>query len=201
MTSVSLDVSASVSLDDIWDVPIESTTPRKTPVAIDIDAEHTESPRPTKRPRQALFLASDSEDDVQTRQFSRSTNTHVARSEIDALFDDLDVPEQLGPSLDLDALRREADARNAKALSLTPHQIFPSSPPAKGDQDNKEEDGKGGKKGKSGKDGQKRSLPKLDEARLLGPNGFPALVKQTKGFKPRGKGHEVYLLLWMYHTC
>jgi hypothetical protein len=38
---------------------------------------------------------------------------------------------------------------------------------------------------------------KLDEARLLGADGFPALLKQTRGFVPKGKGHEVRVPRWV----
>ena len=38
---------------------------------------------------------------------------------------------------------------------------------------------------------KRKLVPKLDEARLLGKNGFLQLVKETKRFKPKGKGHEV----------
>jgi replication fork protection complex subunit Csm3/Swi3 len=40
----------------------------------------------------------------------------------------------------------------------------------------------------------RRKLVKLDENRLLNPStGFPQLIKMTKGFKLKGKGHEVRL--------
>jgi hypothetical protein len=35
----------------------------------------------------------------------------------------------------------------------------------------------------------------LDEMRLLGKDGFPQLLKDTKNFKPKGKGHEVITIL------
>jgi replication fork protection complex subunit Csm3/Swi3 len=46
-------------------------------------------------------------------------------------------------------------------------------------------------------DGQKKRkpLPKLDETRLLGKDGFPQLLKDTKNFKPKGKGHEVIIII------
>jgi replication fork protection complex subunit Csm3/Swi3 len=55
---------------------------------------------------------------------------------------------------------------------------------------------KGGKSGplggmdsnEDGKEKKRKPVPKLDEARLLGLNGFPQLVKDTKNFKPKGGG-------------
>jgi hypothetical protein len=119
---------------------------------------------------------------------------------INAIFVDAENDEELSfqplaPSLDLDALRREADARNAKNVvpmapvtltntsSSKPPNVFGSAL----EMDDKEEEG--GKK-------QRRTIPKLDEGRLLGPNGFPQLIKDTKNFKPKGKGHEVRLILF-----
>jgi hypothetical protein len=60
---------------------------------------------------------------------------------------------------------------------------------------------KGGKSGplggmngnEDGKEKKRKPVLKLDEARLLGLNGSPQLVKDTKNFKPKGKGHEVKL--------
>ncbi|ORX38877.1 replication fork protection component Swi3-domain-containing protein [Kockovaella imperatae] len=37
---------------------------------------------------------------------------------------------------------------------------------------------------------KKRVIAKVDEERLMGPNGFPALMKAAKRFKVRGKGRE-----------
>ncbi|KAF9520633.1 hypothetical protein BS47DRAFT_1378805 [Hydnum rufescens UP504] len=48
---------------------------------------------------------------------------------------------------------------------------------------------------------KRRPVVKLDEERLLGPNGFPALLEQYKRFKPTGKGNEakdLQRLLQMY---
>lgn len=38
---------------------------------------------------------------------------------------------------------------------------------------------------------KRRIVAKLDEDRLLGPNGFPLLRQHMQKFKPKGKGHEV----------
>jgi len=42
----------------------------------------------------------------------------------------------------------------------------------------------------------------MDETRLLGLDGFPALIKSTKGFVPKGKGHEVRTLFrFIWFEC
>ncbi|KAH9951472.1 replication fork protection component Swi3-domain-containing protein [Amylocystis lapponica] len=169
---------ASLALEDIWDAPIVPSPPRSPPrisppASDDDDSLAEEAPRPS------------------AQYVSRAA---PPRPDIDALFDDIDdEPEQqfqdLAPSLDLDALRREADARNAKARPLDLG--IPDSTPADGADDFGTEitGTTGSKKGKDGVKERKKPS-RLDEARLLGPDGLPALVKQAKHFKPKGKGHE-----------
>lgn len=193
-----------MDLDDIWDEPLAPSPPRTAPAA----ASAPGSPaRPSQgaRKRTTLFLSSDSEGEgaggAATKGHYRPRTPKKVPKDIEALFDDLDdvpaddddAPGELAPALDLDALRRQADARHARAPPLTPHEILPSSSPSRDVDDGNG----GGKKGKDDDDDElggkkkRKPLPKLDEARLLGPQGFPALVKQAKEFKPRGKGHEV----------
>jgi replication fork protection complex subunit Csm3/Swi3 len=38
---------------------------------------------------------------------------------------------------------------------------------------------------------KKRVVATVDKDRLLGPHGFPALIKLAKRWRPKGKGHEV----------
>ncbi|EJD52924.1 Swi3-domain-containing protein [Auricularia subglabra TFB-10046 SS5] len=48
---------------------------------------------------------------------------------------------------------------------------------------------------------KRKPIPKLNDERLLGQDGFPALLKEYKNFKPKGKGHEqedLTRLLQMY---
>ena len=188
----------SVSLDDIWDAPTEPQPRAKTPSAIPIDLDDDlPGPSPAKRPRTKLFL-SDSEDGSPKKPPPpRSSATSNLNPEINALFDDLepdpdDAPAELAPSLDLDALRRQAAARHvAKVPSLTPREILPSSSPTRDLDDGDGDVGKGNKDAGDGEKPKRRQIQRLNEARLLGPDGFPALVKQIKDFKPKGKGHEV----------
>ncbi|THH26470.1 hypothetical protein EUX98_g7723 [Antrodiella citrinella] len=181
----------SFSLDDIWDEPVqpEARGPTPAPIPIDIDND-LPGPSPAKRPRTTLFL-SDSEDGSPKKPPPpRSSTASKLNPDIDALFDDLDDDLRFAPALDLDALRRQAAARHAAKLpALTPREILPSSSPPR-DLDGDDEGGKGKKDGADGEKPKRKQPPKLDEARLLGPNGFPVLVKHTKSFKPRGKGHE-----------
>lgn len=194
------------SLDDIWDIPADEieTVPAKSNAPLflpsdesDNDAGPTASSRPSKSGAKATT--------------STQSKKQPSRAEIDALFADIDVPDdfqELAPALDLDALRRQADARNA-------HKARPAVPASRPTQTQTQSQYKGKGKGKDkgvyaldmdggdegeedkeageGKDKKKKRkpVPKMDEARLLGKDGFPALIKTTKDWKPRGKGHEV----------
>lgn len=184
------------AIEDIWDTPAEPSTPRKrsSPIVVDDDDDDDEATAGHNRPskRQALFLA-DSDDE------QPAAPTGPTRTSIDAMFelddDGADDPSAyigLGPGADdVDAILRAARAKyaNAKEVpSLTPHAIMSSSPPPEG-----AGAGAGGAKGR-GDDGERKARKKaarMDETRLVGPSGFPALIQSTKGFVPRGKGHEV----------
>ncbi|OCH94933.1 Swi3-domain-containing protein [Obba rivulosa] len=186
---------ASVALEDIWDAPITQSPPRTSP-SRQPDAESpTALARTSTRPRSTLFLDSDeSEPESNKPPVTQASRRPAAeRPDVDALFDDLDDdPEyafqELAPALDLDALRREADAKNARARASDLLMRDTSSAgrqvddPASKKEGN--EDGEDGKK-------KRKPVPRLDEARLLGADGFPALVKQAKNFHPRGKGQEL----------
>lgn len=169
----------ATTLDSIWDFPAENSTTQRSP------------PRdPSKR--STLFLNSDTEDEAPTTPAPQAGSSSMNnKALIDAMFDDLDDEEetlQFAPALDVEALRREADARNAKLLSQRP--IMSSSPIRElGDPLNE-----GETKGKKGKK-KRPPPPKLDETLLLSSEGFPALIKEAKKFKPKGKGHEVCCLL------
>ncbi|KLO14697.1 Swi3-domain-containing protein, partial [Schizopora paradoxa] len=188
----------STMLDNIWDEPLanEPSPPRDTTAAADpADDSGDDMLRPSKRRRSSLFL--DDPDEIEEQANSPSEGATAgggagsARPEIDAMFDE--VEEMDGASsrpFDIEAYRREAQRRAEKEVvvpssSYPQHAVRSSSPPpagADGDKDGDDED-EPGKKGR-------RKIAKIDENRLLGKDGFPALVKQVKSFKPRGKGNE-----------
>jgi replication fork protection complex subunit Csm3/Swi3 len=187
-------------ISDIWDLPVE-TSIRHPPVDTPDDEGRASPPHPPNRP---LFLPSDDEDDAAPPATKPNANKDP---DIDALFDGLDdmddAVHELAPSLDLDALRREADARNARAVRAEFAASIPGLSAAATAAASKTDKGKGGGAldgiDDGGEDGEKKKrkpVPKLDEARLLGMNGLPQLLKDTKNFKPKGKGHEV-----IHSTC
>ncbi|KAG6334833.1 hypothetical protein ID866_4255, partial [Astraeus odoratus] len=205
------DRESAMSLDDIWDAPVESPT--------EITSKEVAS-SPLKRPRQTLFF-SDSDSDRE-RPSKRTTFAAAPTPapaprhdpEVDALFADIeegvgdknadDVEDlrykPLAPALDLARLAREAEERLArdkrtKMPALTPHQVTSSSPPPQNGPSAKGGDGKG-KAGEEGANSERRKPITLNEERLVGPSGFPQLIKDMKGFKPKGKGHEVRLSVW-----
>jgi replication fork protection complex subunit Csm3/Swi3 len=187
-------------INDIWDLPLESN-----PVNNPDGQGPTSSPRASNPP--PLFLPSDDEGDAAPAPNANASND-ANNPDIDALFEGLDDIDdsfqELAPALDLDALRREADARNARAVRAELGVATGSSTTAAAaTAKTKTNGGRGGGildglDGDGEDDGKKKRkpLPKLDETRLLGKDGFPQLLKDTKNFKPKGKGHEVIILLF-----
>lgn len=143
----------------------------------------------------ALFLADSDEED-------EAINAPPALDiDINAMFADVDDDDdafaitQSGPALDTDALQREAEARHRAALpNLTPRQVLPSSSPPRDLGDDSAKPKADGKK-------EKKRPMRLDETRLLGPTGFPQLIKETKHFCAKGKGHEVGRLSSPFHRA
>lgn len=164
------------ALDSIWDLPVENSPARRSPLS----------------KRSTLFLDSGSEDENEAPKTSApkaGSSKSKNKALIDAMFDDLDDDsndQELGfaPSLDVEALRREADAQNSKLVSQ--RSLLPSSPPPEMEDGSKKEE----TTGKNGKT-KRKPPPKLDETLLLSDEGFQALIKEAKNFKPKGKGHEV----------
>ncbi len=196
-------------INDIWDLPVE-TSIRHLPADTPDGHGPGSTTRASNRP---LFLPSDEEEeeeDATATSADAPTSAGPQRPEntdIDALFEGLDDTDdtfqELAPALDLDALRREADARNARAVRAEMAAMIPAAagaavaaaPKATGGKKGGALDGIDGEGGEADDDDdgkkKRKPVPRLDEARLLGQNGLPQLVKDTKNFKPRGKGHEV----------
>ncbi|QRV99984.1 chromosome segregation in meiosis protein 3 [Ceratobasidium sp. AG-Ba] len=179
-------------MDDIWDddaVEIARPTLKNTIssrsrlLPLDSDDDHAESSsRPSKRARtdKPLFNP-DSDDEPET--------AGALPAEIDALFDGLDDDDfatGLPPQLDTAQLEREAGKR--ARLEAEKKRL------ARGETDVLGElvdEGEGNSKTKEKPAKPKRVIPKLDENRLLERDGLRALVRQSKDFKIKGKGHEL----------
>ena len=180
-------------IDKIWDEPIVQKRMDRTSEESD-DSEK----RPSKRPRQGLILA-DSDEELNTSPHAKQ-KTPPAQDDIDALFADVgdDIDEEMAfkplpPALNEEELRSQAEERYRKELPpLTPYQVLPSSSYQRDTIENP-----GNNRQRTNKDDQeknekeRRRLAKLDENRLLSPDGFPQLIKMTKDFRIKGKGHEV----------
>lgn len=181
----------SNSIDDIWAEALIDSSPRL--------ARSTRTPERDKSPS-ALFLDDPFDIDVPDKPNDQANEP----TDIDALFADLDEEpprskEKSSRPFDINAYRREAEERAAKAVSGNPifskYAVQSSSPPR--DDGRASESKSGGKKKAKGKEDdtkQRKPVPKLDENRLLGKDGFPALLRQVKDFKPRGKGHEACVI-------
>ena len=181
------------SLDSIWDEPAAQVSQ-----VVDIPSDDEPSaPKPSKIPKAALFL-SDSDEDVDMSGPSRQTDTAPVPPppdiDIDALFADFDEEDlSLAPlpaRIDEAAVTREAEARHRRNMpASTLPEILASGSPSR-DNDDGSPDKRSADKGTEEKKAR-RKMFKLDENRLLGPNGFPQLIKMTKDFRIKGKGHEV----------
>jgi hypothetical protein len=169
----------SNSIDGIWDAPAEVARNVRRSSSPDQASSSTHG---IKRQRATqLFLDSDSDHDGvpisgAKINFPPRTPSRDAAPDIDYLFADLDDPSS-----------GVADALGRRRPPLTPHEVLPSSSPPRADDTTAAKD----RKAQEAEGKKRKPLPKLDEARLLGPDGFPALIAQTKGWKPKGKGHEV----------
>ncbi|KAG8713487.1 hypothetical protein FRC11_011976 [Ceratobasidium sp. 423] len=164
-------------MDNIWDddaVKVSRSAPSRTRMLSDSDEED----RPQKRARTAgankpLFNP-DSDDEGAGDELP---------PDVGALFDGLDDDDyniqQLPPQLNIDELQRKSDQRVATEAAkkrLMRGDVMDVSGPVDGD-------GKGAK--------ARKTLPKLDENRLLERDGMPALVRRAKEFSIKGKGHEL----------
>lgn len=132
----------------------------------------------------ALFLFADDDTDVE----SGRTSLPVTRDSVEDEDEEELRYEPLAPALDLVALAREAETRHARGRvsgkKVTGSQET-SSPPDKAETNANvaTEEGEGEK--------ARRGRANLDEERLVSSCGFPQLMKDVQGFKPKGKGHEV----------
>ena len=173
----------ATDINDIWDLPVElsnSHVPADTP-----NGDLSSNTSPSRASSRPLFLPSDDDEDT-------TVTTAVATG----------AEPRNHNNADIDALRREADARNTRAVRAELAAIVPTadlSSTGAGNRTNAN-----GRKGGGPSDGidgegeaeddekkKRKPVAKLDEARLLGKNGFLQLIKDTKHFKPKGKGHEV----------
>ncbi|KAG8897198.1 hypothetical protein FRC00_004680, partial [Tulasnella sp. 408] len=166
--------------------------------------------------RRPLFHSDDEDDDERSAGSPKRKKAKLTElpPELDAYFppetDDADLDFSFADKgADLAKLTKEAEARHSRKLQqsskatqqgkTTGSQATGAgkgkaaagssaiNPLAIGLSDDEGDDSKGDK-GSGEK--KRKPLPKLDEARLLGDNGFRALVAQTKNFKvhnPKGK--------------
>jgi len=174
-------------MDDIWDEPatISASLPRNEP----------------------LFLPSDDEEQSQRVKLARpqrkttQKNTNGDMEDIvGGLFDDLSSGDDAVARPDVKALL----AKRAKDVSKTSGRVEDVDSTANGDrgaskQSNDSEEVASKARRVIAKVDDERSVlsqlltlhPRQTTFRLLGERGFPALIKEAKRFKPKGKGHEV----------
>jgi hypothetical protein len=150
-----------MDLQSIWDEPL---------------AEAITHPSPKDQPDDTIN--SEGEHDIE-KLFAGIDDANLDDSE--ALFKPL-------PKFDIEAERRKAKTRHkvSNAMDLDTLEPPSSSQPANDDS------GAAGDKmdGEREPRKQKKRPMRLDEGRLIGPNGFRRLMRDTKNLKLKGKGHE-----------
>ena len=164
------------TINDLWDESVESEP-----------APHlTTKPVTSEDP---LFLQSDS--DNEGGAGGSGSRPSKAPDDIGALFDvdDDDENGQLS-NVTYEQLRKDA---------LSGGKVPDDGPLDEGNEGANEDSSKGALTAKSklnkDEDGDKattkHTIPKLDEGLLLSEKGIPALIKDAKRWRPKGKGHEV----------
>ncbi|KAK0483700.1 Swi3-domain-containing protein [Armillaria novae-zelandiae] len=146
---------------------------------------------PSTPPRNAAPLFYQGSEDGSPRKSPPVPDMYDDADEVSKIFDDADVftlPEE--KSFDVDAARRKIAEkyknRPVPRTPMMPHEVLPSSSPPRDLEKGKEKD----KDDKKEQKKEKKKIARLNEALLVGPSGFPQLIKDTKDFKIKGKGHE-----------
>ncbi|TFK30001.1 Swi3-domain-containing protein [Coprinopsis marcescibilis] len=156
--------------DDVEDVPKRHKTPHPD------DNDDNDAPRrPSKRQRQ--ILGSDDDDEAAGPPITIDTRA------MDDLMDN-DTYEEMNWG-GIDEVEKRVTEKLKRSALLTPHQVMPSSSPPPEDSEDKAK-----KKGKADGDKPRKKVVTLNERLLIDPKGFPKLIQDMKGFKPKGKGHE-----------
>ncbi|KAK0503335.1 replication fork protection component Swi3-domain-containing protein [Armillaria luteobubalina] len=146
---------------------------------------------PATPPRNAAPLFYQGSEDGSPRKSPPVPDMYDDADEVNKIFNDADVftlPAE--KNFDVDAARRKiAEKYKNKPVPRTPmmpHEVLPSSSPPRDVEKGKEKD----KDDKKEEKKEKKKITRLNEALLVGPSGFPQLIKDTKDFKIKGKGHE-----------
>ena len=166
----SFDLLIMATIDDLWDEPIESEP-----------APHLATKPVTSA--DPLFLQSDS--DNEGGAGAARSRPSKAPDDIGALFeiDDDDENGQLS-NVTYEQLRKDAlsggrvpdDGPSNEGANEGPSTVKSKLDKIDGDGDQAT---------------TKRTVPKLNEELLLSEKGIPALIKDAKRWRPKGKGHEV----------
>lgn len=155
-------------MDDIWEEPAV-VSHHKTPA------------------QNSLFLESDDENPVRRPAASARGQRRQEPVEEDqddfvaGLFDDIAPVDKTQPHTNRTSARPQQTQSATGASDIKKGTRENRAGPEKGEDASKPDDEP---KQKS------RTIAKVDEERLLGDRGFPALIKEAQQFKPKGKGHE-----------
>ncbi|KAG9017086.1 hypothetical protein FRB90_001816 [Tulasnella sp. 427] len=216
MTETVLDLAPSIRM---WPCLANGT---QSPSFGNVPTEEFDCPVPATN-RRPLFHSDDDQENEEDRHSRKPKKAKLTElpPELDAYFppdtDDADLDFSFADKgADLSELTKEAEARHSRKLQRSGKGTHQGSSSASQVTTNAKEktaagssainplaiglsDDEGGTGDKGAAEEKKRKpLPKLDEARLLGDNGFRALITQTKKFKvhnPKGKDPKKEKLL------
>jgi hypothetical protein len=163
-----------VTIDNLWDEPVESEP-----------APHL-AVNPVTSSEDPLFLQSDSDNEGRTG--GAASRQSKAPDDIGALFD-VDNDEENGQLSNVTYEQLRKDALSGGKLP----DDAPSGGENQGAHEDPPEEGSILKSKSNKKDedaSTKRTIPKLNEELLLSEKGIPALIKDARQWKPKGKGHE-----------
>ncbi|KAG7452453.1 Swi3-domain-containing protein [Guyanagaster necrorhizus] len=146
---------------------------------------------PTTPPRSAAPLFYQGSEDGSPSKSPLVPDMYGDADEVNKIFNDADLFKlSEEKSFDVEEERRKIAEKYKNnpvpRTPMTPHEVLPSSSPSRDLGDQGKEKGKDDKQQMK----EKNKVAKLNEALLVGPSGFPQLIKDTKDFKIKGKGHE-----------
>ncbi|KAG8799845.1 hypothetical protein FRC18_008171, partial [Serendipita sp. 400] len=157
-------------MEDMWDEPATVlSAPGRTQEPLFLQSDEESQPRPLERNR------STTTEKNRTSNANRDANSFVAD-----LMDDL-----------IDTNSADAHASGAQSSSRAKSVLKGSNGP-KESENNKRGPNDASREENDMLDDKpkRRVIAKVDDERLIGERGFPALIKEAKKFKPKGKGHE-----------
>jgi replication fork protection complex subunit Csm3/Swi3 len=143
-----------------------------------------------------LFLF-DNDSDVEFASEARrkeaqepAVDDHTGEADASGPVLDAIAPPRASSAFDVEAYQKESLARHRKELNKTRKSVVIFDAAPKSSANVPDVGGTQGQEASGDKKPRQKQI-KFDEGLLLSAKGFPQLIKNTKDFKLKGKGHEV----------